>query len=139
MTVETTLFFIKPEAVNRADDIREAIEAAGLTVKRIVPFVMDAECINGLYGHLNQTIKNRLISQLLYRECVLGIVEGENAITRLVEITGERYEPALCNPHSIRFRFGDHTAGLEHHNAIHRPKTPEEVEHNFKVFGIRKE
>jgi nucleoside diphosphate kinase len=71
---------------------------------------------------------------------LLGIVLGENALEKLKEITGESIDPAKCKPGTIRCEFGIHQPIITIHNdiiyrnAIHRPKTKEELAYMLEFF-----
>lgn len=133
---EGSLFFIKPEAVSRADEIRARIEYAGLKVVVFEEFIMTEELLGSLYEGKSDEVMEKLRKQMLNKKCVLGQVFGECAIERLLDITGRDTDPKKCPPGTIRHDFGDRGVPNQINlNAIHRPKNKEEVVQNLSVFS----
>jgi nucleoside diphosphate kinase len=69
----------------------------------------------------------------------MGIVEGEGAIAKLLEVVGESTDPRQCAPHTIRARFGTEPLNWQGHfvyfqNVMHRSKTPDEVKRDIELF-----
>lgn len=74
-------------------------------------------------------------------DVVIGIVDGRNAIKKLIRIAGEKINPAECSPETIRYKFGKHAPVefnnlLIYLNSIHRPKNRNELMDGLRFIYI---
>ena len=134
--MERSLFFIRPEAMVHREEIFDAIKRRGLVIIYHDEVRIFKHILKALYSHVRPEVFEKLTKQLWDRQCVVGIVEGEKSIEKLVEIIGHETHPAKCHPGSLRREFGNHAPGMEHENVCHRPKTEEEFLENIKAFGF---
>jgi nucleoside diphosphate kinase len=133
---ERSLFFIKPEADEWRGEIMADIRSRGLEISARKEVAIDSSHLKSLYGHVEEKVMEKLTRQLSGKTVMVVAVEGADAVARLVEITGASTAPAKCNERSIRFIFGSHTEGCEYQNAVHRPTTRQEADHDLALFGF---
>lgn len=87
----------------------------------------------------NETIKHLAWRQKHGNECMLFLIAGNNAIEQLANHAGRHIDPHQCEPHTIRFRYGEpaHNFGNEliyFPNAIHYSKDAEEAKQDTTLF-----
>lgn len=126
MSMERTVFIVKPEAVVAADNIHRMIEAANLVISRPVRFLFPGWGIETLYPDLSDGLLVATRQHLVGRECEVGLVFGEQAISTLIQICGESTDSEKCSSSTIRFRFScpaRQVGGRWYYpNAIHRSR-----------------
>lgn len=125
---------VKPDAFHERDLIVSRLEKAGLKIvrrveKKLTPDFLREEMYVGLTEDINDATGEHFSSG----PCEIILVDGgPDVIDKLVEVTGEKTDPAKCEPKTIRHDFGDHkakktSAGNPYSlNAIHRAKNEEE-------------
>lgn len=139
--VEKTVYIIKPEALPHRQEIRLMIAEANLAITHSAVALLPEWVLVELYPDLARE-RNELwiatLEHLLNQECEIGIIEGENAMKKLLNLCGEETSPVACRVGTIRARFGEPIplpAGERFYwrNAIHRPKTQEEAANDLLV------
>lgn len=132
MSLEKTLFIIKPESFDERDEIKEYIlKHSGF---RIVDSLIirlndrDVECLyrDDIETDLLQATKDHLSGHLV-EAC---LIEGENVIDRFINLAGTHYIGSLCKPHTIRFLFRknevkNYGGVIYYLNAIHKASKTE--------------
>lgn len=143
---QRTYCIIKPEGMT--DYVRAVItrrfEAAGLRIVRRKIAVLHPDLIARLYLDLYEA-KNELWDLTLHElgtaPCEAMIVEGDDAIAKVLDIIGHKTDPAACAPGSIRHLFGSRVpirAGkfVYWRNVAHRSKNDEEAENDEFVVNV---
>lgn len=128
---EMSIFYIKPEAMPHAGAILSQLKEAGFDVKH-AKFMLAEHYVEELYSDKSYEIRTLLHKQLDNKVSILGTVEAPNALDRLVEVTGHSSDSSECSEGTIRNRYGSKSVIRE--NAIHRPKTKEELQKNIAIF-----
>ena len=131
--VKRTLLIIKPDAFKR--NIRE----------RILDIFYDANLI--CIASLQCTLRDDIVSKL-YREhvgkswfdsyktfmqsnpCFVFVLEGCDAVNKVMKMTGEETDPSLCHPDTIRYQFADSYRC----NVIHRSDSLDSANYEISVF-----
>lgn len=137
-SLETTLFFIKPPAINRTTsiikDLKKHFNILSLTAIQLPKsFWLDFHHNDPMpYRELNAIYLDK---QLI----VMGIIEGINAKQELLNLCGHTYISSQCHPNSLRHKHRD----LEKHikingfdfyiNAIHRAM-PEDADKEVSLY-----
>lgn len=137
MRTSISMYMIKPEAMLRREEIREHI-SHHLTLGETKTMRLPDWAMNELYDDLTEDL--RCATRVALESPVeLGLVHGEDAIMRLLELAGDKTDPRECRPGSIRYQFGIRdpmvVGGARYFlNAIHRPKTPDEAAMHIALF-----
>lgn len=141
--VETSVYMIKPEAMSHRHEIRSMI-AKHLDLGARSELVLPVVALDALYPDLSTEL--RAMTHEMFRAHVeIGLVHGPNAIAMLLDIAGHHTAPHLCEPDTVRHRFGRWTPSLcggatYYHNGIHRPKDATEArQHVALLFPSRVE
>jgi nucleoside diphosphate kinase len=128
---------IKPEAMFHREDVRKLIghylNLGEMKTMRLPDWAMDE-----LYDDLTEDLR-RATRVALENPVELGLVHGEDAVMRLLQLAGDKTSPRECHPDSIRYRFGIRepmVVGSARYflNAIHRPKTSDEAAAHIALF-----
>ncbi len=123
--IETSLYMIKPEAMHARTEIRRIL-GCDLQLGENVTTVLPDDVLDEFYPDITEP--QRTLALALFDTPVeIGLVHGPDAINLLLRITGHETAPDLCDPHSIRYRFGVRKpipcgGGVLYKNAIHRPR-----------------
>lgn len=137
MRANMSMYMIKPEAMPHREEIRERI-GHHLTLGETKMMRLPDWAMNELYDDLTEDLR-RATRVTLENPVELGLVHGEDAIMRLLELAGDKTSPRECHPDSIRYQFGIRdpmvVGGARYFlNAIHRPKTLEEAATHIALF-----
>jgi hypothetical protein len=129
---------IKPEAMAFNHEIRGHIERS-LAVVAIKPLLLPSWAIDVLYDDLTDELRSAT-NTALSEPVELGLVQGDDAVRKMLEIAGENTKPSECHPDSLRYRYGIWKpvmlSGTQYYkNAIHRPKTDDEAALHIDLFG----
>lgn len=125
-----TLFIIKPDAVERrlVRDIVDRIKSAGFRIVRSDLRIAGRELVEQHYQeHKGKDFFDALVDSMAGHPVVAGIVEAENAVTRLRELIGP-YEPRI--PGTIR---GDYAIDRRR-NSIHASADAEAVTREIALW-----
>lgn len=143
MIIETTVYLVKPEGRFHKPEIRRRIEAAGLEiVKRELAHISEWTT-RQLYPDMPMEIGEETAKHLADQLCEVGLVRGENAIARLLQLRGLFKNPAECAEGTIRRDlfssrppvFLEH--GLVYYeNGFHCPQNIVEEVRDRKIFGL---
>lgn len=133
---EESVFVIKPEAMPYKQEIMEMVEKSGIPIKEWRHLKLDEHQLHSMYPDAVGEMWHKTKENLLNKEILAAIVEGDDVIEKLYKVCGENTTPFLCDPNSIRYLFKDTTSqdGVLHRNIIHRPKDQKEAEEHLVLF-----
>lgn len=139
--METSFFIIKPEAMKYQKQIKSIITSSGLSIVSTKTLILSSAVLKELYPTISIELWKATLTYLSHNESEMGIVEGENAIKRLLIIGGESTNPKLCNPNSIRGRFGEKEAVyiggvIYYKNGFHRSHNKLEAIRDINLFYL---
>ncbi|MEM2874652.1 MAG: nucleoside-diphosphate kinase [Candidatus Hadarchaeales archaeon] len=129
---ERTLVVIKPDGVRKGlvDEIKRRIEGAGLRITAEMVTRLSRGTAEKLYEpHRGRDFFGPLVEFMISGDVVVMRVEGDRAISRMREISGNT-DPRLAPENTIRGRFG--TTVRE--NVIHSSDSPETAERELAIF-----
>lgn len=133
MSYEATFILIKPEILQRGleQKILEFIEDHDFNIVALQRGQLTKEVIEQLYQvHTGKSFFNDLVSYILSGPVIVSIIEGQNAIKTMIDITGPT-DPAEDPDHlTIRGIWGTNKS----YNAIHRSDSLESFTHEHKIF-----
>ena len=117
------------------------IESVGLTITESKELVMHMWALEIIYSDLPEKYRDVVFRTFKEKLVEVGLVIGENAIDKLLQITGTELDPVDCAPGSVRFKFGGRELfmieGVRcYTNIIHRPRNKTEAENGIKVFRM---
>ncbi len=125
---------IKPDAVERRliGRILERVESAGLSVARLrMARLTEAEARAFYRVHEGKPFLDSLVAFMSSGPVVVLVVEGENAVRRLMDLIGPT-DPAKAEPGTIRRDFG---LSIEK-NSVHRSDSTETAESEIAFFKL---
>lgn len=136
--MDRSLYMIKPEAMPFNGEIREHI-GHSLAIVAIKSMLLPSWAIDVLYGDLAGNL--RIAANIALDGIIeLGLVQGDDAVQKLLEIAGKFTKPSDCHPNSLRYIYGVwepmKLGEAEYYkNAIHRPRTDEEAILHINLFA----
>lgn len=141
LTIDQSIYLIKPEAMDYRMEIRDMVFAAGLEITRTAITRIPLPILKSLYPELHfdlQTATEMFIGQA---DVEVNEVRGERAVERLLKLCGDSVDPSQCCQSTIRNRFGFAQSQLVgsaqyFRNAIHRPRTAAEAERDLRLLSI---
>ncbi|MFW6225685.1 MAG: nucleoside-diphosphate kinase [bacterium] len=139
MSLENTLFVIKPDGMNKRNEIIKVVKDT-FEVIYSLQFRYSIEMIKEFYPtDINQEHFPALLELLTETESELNIIRGFNAITNFYQFAGTKTLPQDCSPNSLRalFAIGNSQtkSGLPIiKTAIHRCKSNDEYNKNIDIF-----
>ncbi|MFA6273027.1 MAG: nucleoside-diphosphate kinase [Candidatus Paceibacterota bacterium] len=139
--METSFYIIKPHGLAFREEVRAMIEGVGLTITESKELVVHSWALEIIYSDLPEKYRDAVFLQFKGKSVEVGLVMGENAIDKLLQITGTELDPVDCALSSIRFKFGGHKPliinGVRcYKNIIHRSQNKTEAENGIKVFRM---
>lgn len=139
--METSFYIIKPHGLLFREEVRAMIEGVGLIITESKKLVMHRWALEIIYSDLPEKYRDSVFLLFKGKSVEVGLIVGENAIDKLLQITGTELDPVDCAPSSIRFKFGGHKPliinGVRcYTNIIHRPQDKTEAEIGIKVFRM---
>lgn len=129
------MYIIKPDGMARRLEIRDMIEQSSLVVVRSATAILPVWVVEVIYPDLSEERCNTAIHYMTCDECEVGILSGNDAVRRFLNLAGEFVEPGRCEPGSIRAKFGtkDPLQGWYYNNAIHRPTNQYEAVRDLAI------
>ena len=108
MSLERTIYIVKPEAFDRRAEIKEYIEQQeNFTVTECRTHTMVSADVEQLYGDdLGTELLDAAKQHLVGKEVEVCVVRGENAVEQFLDLAGRHFDNRQCEPHTIRRRFG---------------------------------
>ena len=132
MAIERTLSIIKPDGVekNVIGEIISRFEKAGLRIAGMKMLHLSKEQAEGFYYvHRDKPFFDSLVEFMTSGPCVVMVVEGEDAISRVRELMGAT-DPSKAAPGTIRRDFA---TDIEK-NTIHGSDSPESASFEIPYF-----
>jgi len=129
---ERTFVMVKPDGVanGMTDEIAARVEKAGLKIVSMRRMRLDRRLAEELYSvHRGKDFFERLVEHVLSGEVVVMLVEGENAIARMRELSGVT-DPTKAAKGTIRSDFGSSIT----ENVIHAADSAESAEREMRIF-----
>lgn len=108
MAIERTLFFIKPDAIERklVGKIIDRLEQAGFAIRRIQLFRLARNRVGEFYAiHKGKAFYESLVEYISSGPIIAMLLERENACHYLREVVGAT-DPKKAAPGTIRAEFG---------------------------------
>ncbi len=130
--VERTLLIIKPDAVRRncIGSILSTIEQCGFKIIGLKMLKLDREMASAFYDvHEGKEFFEKLVDYMSSGECVVAVLEAEQAIARLRKVCGAT-DPSKAEPDTIRRRFGINVTM----NSVHASDSPESARKEIAFF-----
>lgn len=133
---------IKPDAFSKRDLIIKKLENSGLYIaKTVQKRLPDNFVIGQMYKDLPKDIEEETLKHFNIGPAEIILLKGgEDMLSKIIDITGEKTNPAECDDESIRYLFGEHV-GREtwdgktyFRNAIHRGKDAGERKEDLDKF-----
>ncbi len=137
--METSFYIIKPHGLMFRKEVRAIIEASGLIIAESKNLILPDWALKIIYSDLSEKYRDVVFQPLTGAFVEAGLVTGEDAVDRLLQITGTKLDPVDCAPNSIRFRFGRQKPlminGVRYYiNIIHRSRNKIEAKKDIEVF-----
>ena len=132
MSIERTLFIVKPDAVNRnlIGKILAHVEAEGFRVAEArLARLQREECQTFYAEHVGKPFFNDLVEYMTSGPVLLTCLERENAIAKLREVVGAT-DPAQAAPNTVRKLFGQSKQA----NSVHASDSAPSAEREVKLF-----
>jgi nucleoside-diphosphate kinase len=146
MPHEKTLIIVKPDGVQKKliGEALSRFEKAGLDISHLEIKKIKKEQAEKFYGHLKTKLHPELFDNIVEfmtsGKVVIGLIEGENAASRVREIVGPT-NPKKAPKGTIRGDFGEDDmdiTGPQHKatkNIIHSSESHEHAEKEFKILN----
>jgi nucleoside diphosphate kinase len=140
---DMAIFVIKPDAFPFRNAIVERVGESGLSVvSRNVKELTEQFVIGAMYDPkgVPAPVIEATKRHLLSGPSEIVLVKGDDAVRKLLAMVGVKTNPALCDPDSIRYIYGDHVPeelgeGLQYYrNAAHRSRDEAEAKKDLKNF-----
>ena len=137
---QQTLLMIKPEGIDLIDEIVDSIKNDGLQISEGHSIICSEEFLRCLYKEQSGMFWEVNKEYLVGKHCVLFIVYGDDAVSRLLALSGKHYSPENCDRYTIRYRFGKRETYIGKNgislylNAVHR-SSPENAEYEVALFN----
>ena len=132
MSIERTLFIVKPDAVRRRliGKILAHVEAEGFRIAeaRLTPLQRE-ECQTFYAEHQGKPFFNDLVQYMTSGPVMLCCLERESAITKLREVVGAT-DPAQAADGTIRKFYGESKQA----NSVHASESSASAEREVKLF-----
>ena len=137
--METSFYIIKPHGLMIRDKITTMIEAGGLIITENKNLILPDWALKIIYSDLPEKYMSAVFQPFKNTLIEVGLVIGEDAINRLLQITGTELDPVDCAYETIRFKFGGRKPlmidGVKYYtNIIHRSRNKMEAEKDIEVF-----
>jgi len=132
VTVESTLFIVKPDAVRRGliGEVLRRVEAKGLRLAEMRMITIERVTAEEHYAeHREKAFFDELVGFIGSGPVVVARVEGERAVPVLRSLIGPT-DPALAPPGTIRGDFGL----IITENLVHGSDSTESAERELKLF-----
>jgi len=132
MSLERTLFIVKPDAVQRnlIGRILAHVEAQGFRILEARLARMTREEAQSFYAeHQGKPFFNDLVEYMTSGKVMLTCLERENGVAALREAVGAT-DPAQAAPGTVRKLYGE----SKQMNSVHASDSPASAEREVKLF-----
>ncbi|MEK7156891.1 MAG: nucleoside-diphosphate kinase [Patescibacteria group bacterium] len=141
---EKTVYIIRPFGMPFRHTIRQRILSAGLSIEASRELKIPRWAYEAIYPREKHS---GVPDEVWMRRLILttgnlseaGILEGEDAVARLVRLVGHKPDPAECEVGTIRRDYG--ASAVEHFGefmfhlrVMHRPENEEEAAHDLPII-----
>ncbi|MBT3349305.1 hypothetical protein HN954_04445 [bacterium] len=137
---QKTLIFIKPDAVDRADEIFKILDRFGAREKTVRIDSTPRDVMENHYSpHRDKFFFEYVVGEFVDQPIVLALYTGDDVISKMKTVIGVT-DPAMAGTETIRGQFSDDSLEIAVaekrgvRNAIHRSDSPEEFEREFAVW-----
>ena len=136
---EKTFYIIKPDGLKNTESIKRIILKSGLRIIISKKTVLVPDIIRFIYPDTEADLLEAHFKFMSNEISEIGIIEGLNAIAKLVEISGKDTNPNLCASGTIRNRFGEKLGykvgnALYYKNVFHRSKNKLQAKREVDLF-----
>ena len=132
MSIERTLFIIKPDAMRRrlAGQILAHVEEKGFKIAeaRFARLTRE-ECQTFYAEHQGKPFFGELVESMTSGPVLLLVLERDNAVLTLREVVGAT-DPAQAAEGTVRKRFGE----SKQMNSVHASDSPASADREVKLF-----
>lgn len=138
--LEQTFFCIRPYVFDKREIIKGLITKSGLKIKSSKNLWLTNFDLRVIYGHEDPSdYFNACIHYMTNGFVEAGVIEGKNAIQRLVELAGETHIPSQSRINSLRAMFGRAEPEIfnsfaYYFNPLHRSRTETEAKREIKLY-----
>lgn len=137
--METSFFIIKPHGLIIRDMVITMIKTGGLIITESKNLILPDWALKIIYCDLPIKYMDAVFKPFRNTSIEMGLVIGEDAINKLLRITGTELDPVDCACDTIRFKYGGREPfvidGVKcYTNIIHRPRNKEEAKKDIGVF-----
>jgi len=101
MENQTTIVFIKPEAMSIAPKIKNYLARAGQIIHE-QEVTLTKEMIDVIYPHLSPFIRTATYTHLENQKVMVYLIEGQLIIETILDFVGRNTDPMECSNHTIR-------------------------------------
>ena len=139
--LEQTFFCIRPYAFEKRGFIKKMITDAGSKIKNLKILWLTPNDLSVLYGHEEPSVYFDACTNFMTNGFVeAGVIEGKNAIEKLINLVGNTHIPNESKSNTIRAIFGKtdpiNFNGLDYYlNPLHRSKTKAEAKREVALFN----
>lgn len=144
MPKQKTVYIIRPFGMPYRHTIRQRIRSAGLSILASRQLKIPRWAFEKIYPRkkhpdMPDAVWMRRLVLTTGNVSEVGVLEGEDAVARLVRLVGHRPDPAECEVGTIRGDYG--ASAVEcidgfvfHLRVIHRPENVEEALHDLPII-----
>jgi nucleoside-diphosphate kinase len=132
MSIQRTLFIVKPDAVQRnlIGKILAHVEGEGFRIAEARLATITRSDAEEFYGeHRGKGFFNDLLDYMTSGPVMLTCLEKENGVARLREVVGAT-DPAQAAEGTVRKLFGESKQA----NSVHASDSPASAEREIKIF-----
>ena len=137
--METSFYIIKPHGLMIRKKVVAMIKAGGLTIIEKKSLILPDWALKIIYSDLPEKYSDVVFQPFKNACSEVGLVVGEDAINKLLKITGTELDPTDCAYGTIRHEFGGREPfmidGVRcYTNIIHRSRDKIEAKKDIDVF-----
>ncbi|MFA6269811.1 MAG: nucleoside-diphosphate kinase [Candidatus Paceibacterota bacterium] len=132
---------IKPDAVDRADEVVRRLEHEGFSIQKRVRKILPEKFVDSRSENFPLDIQKETGKYLTTASSEIILLKGgDDIVEKLKFVTGENTNPGKSDKGSIRAIFGEHFPRKTDdgndffRNAIHRPANEEERKSDLEQF-----
>jgi len=140
LMIEQTFFCIRPYCFEKRDIIKKLINDKGFNIKKDKPVWLTEKDLRVMYAHEEpSTYFDACVHFMTHGFAEVGIIEGEEVISKLVKLVGHTHIPNQNDANTLRRIFGEEEPisfnGFDYYfNPLHRSSSQEEAEREIALF-----
>jgi len=138
--LERTLTLIKPDHIDRTDEILAELDQDGKRIATVTVDSVPREVIEDHYvPHKNKPFFGYMTDSFVGRPVIIALYEGEGVIQKFIDLIGPT-DPSQAADHTIRGKYSNDSlekAIAEQRpvqNVIHRSDSHEEAQREIEVW-----